>query len=255
MADKDTSLLIKVYGFKTTFERLPVKGDPLNDTLDERGFKVDDKGKRVLEMQEVDWVHYAPGHSPQNTMTWERVKHMEVTDAMLAGEETEKLKLMRARWSMIQPAYVAWKSGQDMPLNGTPLAAWAGVTAEKAEVLRRFGIRTVEDVATLAESQIEKIPLPAMRDMRKAAKLFLDGRGAAEAAEREAERDKEMEAMRARLKEQEERLAAAMDLLEEKANPAGEIEALRAQCDAAGIKYHHKAGVDTLRSLLAQQAA
>lgn len=255
MADKDTSLLIKVYGFKTTYERLPVKGDPLNDTLDERGFKVDDKGKRVLEMQEVDWVHYAPGHSPQNTMTWERVKHMEVTDAMLAGEETEKLKLMRARWSLIKPAYDAWKSGQDLPVNGTPLAAWAGVTNEKAEVLRKFGIRTVEDVAMLAESQIEKIPLPAVRDMRKAAKLFLEGRGAAEIAEREAERDKEMEAMRAKMHEQEERLAAALDLLEEKTNPAGDIEALRAECDARGIKYHHKAGADTLRSLLAQQAA
>lgn len=255
MSDKDTNLLIKVYEFKTTYERLPVRGDPLNDTTDERGFKLDDKGKRVLEMQEVDWVRYAPSHSPQNTMTWERVKHMEVTDAMLAGEETEKLKLMRARWSMIKPAYDAWKSGQDMPLNGTPLAAWAGVTAEKAEVLRRFGIRTVEDVSVLAESQVEKIPLPAVRDMRKAAKLFLESRGSAELAEREAERDKEMEAMRARLKEQEERLAAALDLLEEKTNPAAEIEALRSQCDALGIKYHHKAGVDTLRSLLAQQAA
>lgn len=255
MADTDNNMLIKVYGFKTTYERLPVKGELLDDNVDERGFKLDAKGKRVMEMQEVDWVHYAPGHSPQNTMTWERVKHMEVTDAMRGGEMTEKLKLMSARWSMIKPAYEAWKSGQELPVNGTPLAAWAGVTSEKADILRKFGIRTVEDVAMLAESQIEKIPLPAVRDMRKAAKLFLEGRGAAEIAEREAERDKEMEAMRAKMQEQEERLAAALDLLEEKTNPVGDIEALRAECDTRGIKYHHKAGADTLRSLLSQQAA
>lgn len=47
--------MIKVIRFKTEYERLPVKGDPLNDTVDDRGFKLDAKGKRIMTMQEVDW--------------------------------------------------------------------------------------------------------------------------------------------------------------------------------------------------------
>jgi hypothetical protein len=255
MAENNQDPMIKVLGFKTTYERLPVRGDILDENVDDRGFRLDAKGKRVMENQEVDWVSYAPAHSPVNTMNWERIKHIQITDEMLSGEVTEKIRLMAVRWHQIAPAYAAWKAGHEMPVAGTPLSAWAGVTAEKAEVLRRYAIRTVEEVAKLAEGQLEKIQLPGMRDLKKSAQLFLDGRGAAEAAERETERDSTIAALETRLREQDERMAAMMDLLEQKTNPTSEADQLRPELDAKGIKYHHKAGVDNLRALLTEQAA
>lgn len=253
MADSNQGPMIRVLGFKTTYERLPVKGGPLDENLDEKGFKLDAKGKRHMENVEVDWVNYAPSHSPINTSTWERIKHLEVTEEMLSGEETQKLTLMRIRWDQINTAYQAWKSGHEVPVNGTPLAAWAGVTAEKAEVLRRFSIRTVEEVANLGEGQLEKIQLPGMRDLRKQAAIFLQGKGAADAAAREADRDNEIAALKAQLTETQERFSAAMDLLEEKTNPKEPtIDELRAELDELGISYHHKAGVGSLKALLAE---
>lgn len=253
MADANQGPMIRVLGFKTSYERLPVKGGPLDEHLDEKGFMLDAKGHRIMENAEVDWVSYAPSHSPTNTMTWERVKHLEVTDAMLRGEETQKLELMRIRWGQISPAYEAWKAGQDIPDHGTPLAAWAGVTAEKAEILRRFSVRSVEEVRDLTEGQLEKIPLPGMRELRKQAGIFLAGKGASDAAAREAERDSEIAALKAQLMETQDRFSAAMDLLEEKTNPKEpSVEELRAELDALGVSYHHKAGVASLKALIAE---
>lgn len=252
MADINQAPMIKVLGFKTTYERLPVKGDVLDENLDEKGFRLDAKGKRIMENQEVDWVSYAPAHSPINTMNWERIKHLRPRDEDLAGEMTEKLQIMKIKWDQIEPAYSAWKAGHSVPINGTPLAVWPGVTPEKVEVLHRFAIRTVEEVANLVESQLERVHLPGMRDLRKAAGLFLENRGAAEAAVRETERDNEIAALKAQLAENNERLSAAMDLLEAKTSPGEDINDLRDELDRLGIKYHHKAGVETLKALLAE---
>lgn len=250
MAEANQGPMIRVLGFRTSYERLPVKGGLLDENLDEKGFKLDAKGKRIMENFEVDWVNYAPSHSPVNTSTWERIKHLEVTEEMLRGEQTQKLDLMRIRWSEIEPAYEAWKSGHDVPVNGTPLAAWAGVTQEKAEVLRRFAIRSVEEVAALSEGQLEKIPLPGMRDLRKQAGIFLAGKGAADAAAREADRDNEIAALKAQLAETQAQFSAAMDLLSEKTEPT--IDELRAELTELGVAFHHKANTSTLKALLAE---
>jgi hypothetical protein len=242
---------IRVLLFKTTYERHPVKGDPLNDTVDEKGFKLDPKGKRIMQNVEEDWVVYAPAHSPLNTVNEERIRHMRVTEEMLRGEQTEKLELMTMRWAQIEPAYEAWKTGHEVPVNGTPFSAWAGVTSEKAEVLRRHAIRTVEEIADLSEGQMEKIPLPGMRELRKQAKIFLEGRGAAEAAQAQADAEARIAALEAQLAENNERLSAAMDLLEEKTSPTDEIARLKAELDEKGIPYHPRHGADTLRKLLA----
>jgi len=250
MADTEQNLRIKVLGFVTKYERLPTKGGPLDENIDVKGFLVDAKGKRIMSDQEVDWVHYAPAHSPINTGTWERIKHIEVTDDMLSGEVTERLNFMRLKWEQIEPAYRAWKAGHEMPTSGTPLGLWPGVTAEKAEVLRRYGIRSVEDVRDLTEGQLDKVQLPGMRELRKEARAFLDNRGAAETARRDAERDAEIEALKAQLAETQAQFSAAMDMLSDASKAGAEtIDDVRADLDALNVKYHHKAGIDTLRAL------
>ncbi len=247
--------LVRVLRFTTTYERLPIRGNEYVDDVDEKGFKINEKGKRLLETVEVDWVTYAPVHAPLTAATTERVRHLQPTEAMLEGEPSEKLKFMQARWAAIEPAYDAWKKGHELPVDGTPLGHWPAITGPMAEVLKQHGIRTVEEVRDLGDNHLEKIRLPNMRDLRKTAKAFLENFASAAAAERETERDNEISALKAALAEQQEQFAAAMALLEEKSGGKSEIDDLRAQLDAKGVKYHHKAGIDTLRALLSGEAA
>lgn len=210
---------IRILGFKTTYEMLPVKGDPLDEDVDRRGNKIDAKGNPVKKLQEEHWVSYSPAHSPLNTVNTERVRLM-FPDPTRMGEDQdgEKLRFMTHRWAQIEPAYLAFKDGRDIPLNGTPLAAWSGISQEQAEVLRQHSLRTVEEVRDLTESQLERVRLPNMRDLRAQAKLFLENTNATEAAAREAEKDKIIEAMT-------ERMAAMEALLEERTAPKGKKDA------------------------------
>ncbi|WP_189350074.1 hypothetical protein [Mesorhizobium sp. M1E.F.Ca.ET.045.02.1.1] len=161
---------------------------------------------------------YSPSHSPLNTRTTERVRHL-LPDPSLMGEDQdgEKLRFMTARWNQIEPAYEAFKAGREIPLNGTALAAWSGVTPEQAEVLRTAGIRTVEEVRDLPDGQLDRVRLPNMRDLRKQAGLFLANSDAAKAAEREAAKD-------AQIAELVERQAAMEAMIEELTKPKGKAK-------------------------------
>lgn len=206
---------IRVFSFKTSFDMLPVKGDPLTEKCDAKGYKIDASGRRLMERQAEDWVSYAPSHSPLNTRTMERVRLM-VPDPEKMGEDQdgEKLRFMTHRWNQIAPAYEAFKNNREIPINGTPLAAWAGVTPEQADVLRTSGIRTVEEVRDMTEGQADRVKLPNMRDMRKQAKLFLENSDSAMAAAREAAKD-------AQIAEMVERQAAMEAMIEELTKPKG----------------------------------
>lgn len=204
---------IRVLGFKTTYEKLPVKGDPMADDVDRLGYKLDAKGNRVIELQEEHWVTYSPAHSPINTQNTERVRLM-LPDPERVGDDPDgvKLRFMQARWDQIGPAYDAFRNGREIPLKGTPIAAWAGIIPEQAEVLRQSGLRTIEEVAELTDSALERVRLPNMRELRKQAQLFLQNSDAAMAAEREAKKD-------AQIAEMAERMAAMEALLEQATAP------------------------------------
>jgi hypothetical protein len=205
--------VIRVLGFRTSYENLPVKGDPLKEPCDVKGYKLDASGRRLLERQQEHWVTYSPAHSPINTQTIERIRHM-IPDPDKMGEDQdgEKLRFMTARWAQIEPAFKAFLSGQEIPVSGTALQAWAGLTQEQADGLRLAGLRTVEEVAELAESHMEKVRLPNMRDLRAQAKLFLENSDVAKAAAREAEKDATISALL-------ERQAAMEAMLEELTKP------------------------------------
>src|SRR3954471_14959160 len=47
--------------------------------------------------------------------------------------------MAHARADWLRPRYEAWKKGQEVPLDGTALAAWSGVSVEEATVLRTAG--------------------------------------------------------------------------------------------------------------------
>lgn len=106
------------------------------------------------------------------------------------------------RWKVIGPAYDAYKAGLDTPDTGTPLAAWSGVTADQAGLLKRLGLRTVEDVAAMSESTAVKLPFPNARKLAGLAQSFLDGKSKADADAMIADMREKMLAMEEMLAEQ-----------------------------------------------------
>jgi len=212
------------------------------------------------ELVPVDWVSWVPLHAPQSMGNTERVdrlnpaniKHVEgQDDSELAGMKAQH---MSAIWSEIEPAYAAWKEGRELPLNGTPLAAWPGITNEQAEIFRLAGVRTVEQVRDMSDGVRGRVRLPNVRELQDLAKIYLENSGATAAAEREAAKDKLIAEMQERMAAMEEMLRSGMSA-PVAAEDGEEVAQLRAELDARGIPYHHRAGASKLRELLNQEAA
>lgn len=171
---------------------------------------------RVLEFRTTyrvgkepyDEVLIAPvGADFEKTQTWHRVKNIrppESVDSQTA--ESLSYKDMKAKWTIIGPAYEAWRNGQELPETGTPLEAWSGVTADQARFMRNMGVRTVEDVRDAGDATLEKLKFPNARQLPKLAKSWLEG---AAVAEKDAQ-----------IAEMEERMKAMQELLEEKMGEA-----------------------------------
>lgn len=161
----------------------------------------------------VDWVTWMPAHAPQSMSNTERVDRLNPENIRIRDDGEiggEKLTHMRAMWAEIEPAYNAWREGREVPLNGTPLAAWPGITPEQAEVFRLAGIRSVEQVAEMNDNARSRVRLPNTRELQQLAKLFLENSGLAAAAEREAAKDRQIADMAERMEAMEELLKQTM---------------------------------------------
>lgn len=152
----------------------------------------------------VDMVLLAPsGEGHMKTQTWHRVSKLkppEILDDRQRNADTHVA--MTARWSVIEPAYQAWKNGTEIPENGTPLAAWSGVTPDQAALLRNMAIRTVEDVRDMSESAFTKLPMPNARKLPALAREFLEGADSASKDARIADMEEQMAAMKEMLEAQ-----------------------------------------------------
>ncbi len=163
------------------------------------GFKTEYKGDRA-----IDWVEVAPiGENFDKVRTWHPVlKLMPPADWDETRRSSPTYIDMAAKWATIGPAYEAWKRGSEIPQDGTPLAAWSGLTVEQAALLRRMGIVTVENVRDMSEGAIAKLPFPGARQLPQLARDYLSGRG-------DAEKDQMIADMQERMAAMEEMLAEA----------------------------------------------
>ena len=170
-------------------------------------------GIRVIEFKTdyragrdpVDWVHYTGSDSYSengqlSSSTWERVSKLRPPEQLENDTDGLKMAALRYMWEQIGPSYEAWKAGEVMPESGVPLAAWGGVSASQIAALKGIGIKTVEDLAGLSDSNMKAV-LPNMRDLRTMARQWLERKP-------DADRDAEM----AELKAQN---AAMMEMLAE----------------------------------------
>jgi hypothetical protein len=149
-----------------------------------------------------EWVEFSPAHDPIGTVNVERVKNLIPPIGGIKNDDMQtKIGLMAMRWAQIEPHYNAWKSGQEIPLDGTPLAAWSGVNPQQAEVLKARGIKTVEAVRDMSEGILSKVQLPNVRGLRDLARVFLENKESSDMAVKMARKDEEAAAMKSQLDE------------------------------------------------------
>ena len=67
--------------------------------------------------------------------------------------------------------YQAFQANKDQPIEGTPLAEWPQATASQIKELEYFGVRTVENLAGLAD--VKASQFMGLQDMKKKANEWL----------------------------------------------------------------------------------
>lgn len=151
----------------------------------------------------VDWVCLAPqGEAFLKTQTWHRVAELNPANFRPHKREGMSYEDAKAKWSVIGPAYEAWRAGNEIPTTGTPLEVWAALSPEQVKLLKALDVRTVEDVRDMGDNTMSKLRMPNARQLPKLAADFLSG---ATSAEKDA-----------KIAELEERMAAMTELLEER---------------------------------------
>jgi hypothetical protein len=187
---------IIIHGFKTTYE-----------------MSYDKDGKATGKKDRpVDWVTYSPAHAAMFTQISERVEWLRPPENIRGDDDGIKMAAMRHKWAQIERGYDAWKSGHEIPVDGTALGAWPGINEQQAQAFRAVGIKTVEQVAEITDAMISRVQLPSVRELKAQAKAFL------EAFDRTAISSK-VERQDEQIKVLQEQLAAAMELLEQQTKP------------------------------------
>lgn len=164
--------------------------------------------------QPVDWVEWVKKGDRTGATTAEKVSRLGPTDNRHPAVE----------WAVVEPFYQAWLRKEDAPVTGTPLAAWPGCPREMADELKKLNVFSVEDLAALADHNLQHVPFPNARETRRRAQAFVEAKGANDVAERLAERDDKI----SRLEDKNRDLETAVKLMEE------EIARIKAERPAGG---------------------
>lgn len=169
----------------------------------------------------IDWVLLAPaGPAFDKTRTWHRVcKLMPPEDADETTKSSDSFMAMAGRWKVIGPAYEAWKKGNEIPTEGTPLAAWGGVNASQVEALKKMGIFTVEQVRDMGDAAVSELRMPNARALPKLAGKFLE-------TENVSVKD-------AKIEELEEKIKVMAEMMEEQKPKRGPGRPKKADSEAA----------------------
>lgn len=154
-------------------------------------------------MRAVDMCAYAPMGRVDRAVNVETVTRLSKVhpDDKVAENPQSAMAFAAARWKAIEPAYRRWKDGQEIPLHGTPLGAWPGITAEQTDVLKAMGIRTVEEFAEMSDGLVSRCNFPGPRALQQMARDWLKGADRQRAAAEMNSLKAENETMREQLEE------------------------------------------------------
>lgn len=159
----------------------------------------DQHGKETGEIIVRDYVKYGPPQAMDRLVVEARVER--ILKAPPPSDNNIGQQQAWLRKQFIEPLYLAWKRGEELPTEGMPIAACNFLRSEEVAVLKRSGIRTVEELAGLRDADLDAVKVPAMREKRVQAKRFLEAQDTNKAAAQMAARD-------AQLAEQAEEIAA-----------------------------------------------
>ena len=120
--------------------------------------QVDDMGRPVGEPQyrEVDMIEYARAGTVNTTK-----------------DKVARLQKHQILWPLLKDAYEAWKSDQEAPVDGTPLAAWPGIRSEQLQHCKMFNLHSVQDVAAMNDAACDSLGMGS-RQLRDQAKAFIE---------------------------------------------------------------------------------
>lgn len=163
------------------------------------------------KMVGVDKIAYGPVGMLDKTLIVNEVDRLYKKLQPLEGSQDPAVHQAHARWRAIEPAYRAWKDGQEAPLNGTPLSAWNALTPEQADVLKRNGVKTVEEISLLTDVHISRFPMPGLKDLIKQAKNFIDAAEQTRFSAKLSEKDGEVAALQTENSEMKTQLAEMME--------------------------------------------
>jgi len=169
----------------------------------------EDSPKNPGTMRERDMVEYGPIGQGARTRCCERIDILSATQKV-AGANPASMAA-KVLWENIKPAYEAWKGNQDLPSEGTPLAAWNHLTPTQAEFLRTNGVRSVEEVAQLTDIHIQQFKIHNLRSIIEAAKKFVASIDVNKFAGEMKAKDDTIAALSARVDQMAEMLAKQME--------------------------------------------
>lgn len=112
------------------------------------------------------------------------------------------------RWvQYYQDGFNRFKAGQEVPLSGTPLSQWPGLSPSQHRMLTDINIRTIEDLASATEEAIGYIGMGA-RALVQRAKAYLESTQSNQLAEENTALKLRVESLEAKNKELEENLCS-----------------------------------------------
>ncbi len=157
---------------------MPVNDEPVKPAaIHPLAFEV-----RYVERQVKDPANPSIPKTAVVPVEWVRWAKKGVERPTTGGDAIARIRKSVPEWLAIQPYYDAWKAGNNLEvINGLPLAVWAGITPDIAELLKPFRVYSVEDLATMNDSVMQRIPHPDISRIRDRAKKFLDTKEIAEA--------------------------------------------------------------------------
>lgn len=174
-----------------------------------RFYTVYDEHPVTKEPRARDMVEYGPIGQAGRTQVTERIDVLSKVQAVAGANPA--VVAAKVMWDFIRPRYEAWKTNQDLPETGTPLAAWNHLTQSQAEILRVNGIRSVEDVSLMTDTHFHRIPIPNLRSLVEAAKKFLDSKDVNKFTSEMQAKDEQLAAANARIDQMAEMLAKYME--------------------------------------------
>lgn len=120
--------------------------------------------------RDVDVVKVTPPDSKdifiQNAADWFQQREVDVQGGRFPPDWLRKFR----------EQYEAWKQGQELPPDGTPIKGWDVISPAQRETLIAMHVLTVEDAAELKEDELRRVGMGGV-EIRNKARAWLAQRG------------------------------------------------------------------------------